>query len=55
MNPADIPFTYETLRVIWWVLLGTLLIGFTLTDGFDLGVATLLALHCAATMKSGAW
>lgn len=33
---------YEVLRVIWWVLLGVLLIGFTLTDGFDLGVASLL-------------
>ncbi|MDD1450247.1 cytochrome d ubiquinol oxidase subunit II [Sphingomonas sp. H160509] len=35
-------FEYETLRLIWWVLLGTLLIGFALTDGFDLGVAALL-------------
>jgi cytochrome d ubiquinol oxidase subunit II len=33
---------YEALRVIWWGLLGVLLIGFTLTDGFDLGVAALL-------------
>ncbi|MDX9861551.1 MAG: cytochrome d ubiquinol oxidase subunit II [Rhodospirillales bacterium] len=33
---------YETLRVIWWVLLGVLLIGFAIMDGFDLGVATLL-------------
>jgi len=30
---------YETLRVIWWVLLGVLLIGFAVMDGFDLGVA----------------
>jgi cytochrome d ubiquinol oxidase subunit II len=30
---------YETLRVIWWVLLGLLLIGFAVMDGFDLGVA----------------
>jgi cytochrome d ubiquinol oxidase subunit II len=35
-------FDYEALRVIWWVLLGVLLIGFTLTDGFDLGVAAML-------------
>lgn len=34
--------TYETLRVIWWVLLGVLLIGFAATDGFDLGVGMLL-------------
>jgi cytochrome d ubiquinol oxidase subunit II len=33
------PFDYETLRVIWWVLLGVLLIGFAVMDGFDLGVA----------------
>lgn len=37
-----LPFDYETLRVIWWLLLGVLLIGFALTDGFDLGVAALL-------------
>lgn len=35
-------FDYETLRVIWWALLGVLLIGFALTDGFDLGTAALL-------------
>jgi cytochrome bd ubiquinol oxidase subunit II len=33
---------YETLRLIWWALLGTLLIGFAITDGFDLGIGTLL-------------
>jgi len=33
---------YEVLRLIWWVLLGVLLIGFALTDGFDMGVAALL-------------
>ncbi|MFK2893189.1 cytochrome d ubiquinol oxidase subunit II [Dyella flagellata] len=31
-----------SLRVIWWVLLGALLIGFALMDGFDFGVAALL-------------
>ncbi|TAN68792.1 MAG: cytochrome d ubiquinol oxidase subunit II [Methylobacter sp.] len=35
-------FDYETLRLIWWALLGALLIGFAITDGFDLGVAILL-------------
>jgi cytochrome d oxidase subunit CydB len=35
-------FDYEMLRLIWWALLGILLIGFALTDGFDLGVAALL-------------
>lgn len=33
---------YETLRLIWWLLLGVLLIGFALTDGFDMGVGALL-------------
>jgi len=28
--------------VIWWALLGVLLIGFALTDGFDMGVGALL-------------
>ncbi len=35
-------FDYETLRLIWWVLIGALLIGFALTDGFDMGVGALL-------------
>lgn len=33
--------SYEILRVIWWVLLGVLLIGLAATDGFDMGVAAL--------------
>jgi len=33
---------YITLRLIWWLLLGALLIGFAIMDGFDLGVAMLL-------------
>lgn len=37
-----IPFDYDTLRVIWWALLGALLVGFAVMDGFDLGVAALL-------------
>lgn len=35
-------FDYETLRVIWWLLLGVLLVGFAVMDGYDLGVAALL-------------
>ncbi|MDO2947467.1 cytochrome d ubiquinol oxidase subunit II [Aeromonas simiae] len=35
-------FDYEVLRVVWWVLVGVLLIGFTITDGFDMGVGALL-------------
>jgi cytochrome d ubiquinol oxidase subunit II len=33
---------YETLKVIWWALIGILLIAFAVTDGFDMGVGTLL-------------
>lgn len=32
---------YGTLRVIWWAILGALLIGFALLDGFDLGVGAI--------------
>ena len=35
---------YDILRIIWWVLVGVLLIGFSITDGFDLGVGALLTL-----------
>jgi len=37
-----IPVDYEILRLIWWLFLGVLLIGFAIMDGFDLGVAMLL-------------
>src|ERR1700761_4692250 len=33
---------YETLRLVWWVLLGILLTNFAALDGFDLGTAALL-------------
>ncbi|WP_027966784.1 cytochrome d ubiquinol oxidase subunit II [Halomonas halocynthiae] len=33
---------YDVLRVIWWLLLGILLIAFAMTDGFDMGVGALL-------------
>ncbi|QOG06718.1 cytochrome d ubiquinol oxidase subunit II [Aureimonas sp. OT7] len=39
---TDIPLDYETMRLIWWALLGILLIAFAVTDGYDLGVGTLL-------------
>ncbi len=29
---------YETLRIIWWLLIGVLLGGFAVMDGFDLGI-----------------
>lgn len=34
--------TYAVFRVIWWVLLGVLLGGFAVMDGFDLGAAALI-------------
>ncbi len=33
---------YETLKLIWWALVGVLLIGFVVTDGFDMGAGALL-------------
>lgn len=35
-------FDYVTLKFIWWVLVGVLLIGFAVMDGHDMGVGTLL-------------
>ena len=34
--------SYETLRLVWWLLLGVLLVAYAVMDGFDLGVAMLL-------------
>ena len=42
---------YEILRLIWWLLLGVLLIGFAATDGFDLGVGTLLPFVAKTDME----
>lgn len=33
---------YQTLKLIWWLFVGVLLIGFAIMDGFDMGVTTLL-------------
>jgi cytochrome d ubiquinol oxidase subunit II len=35
-------FDYVTLKLIWWLFVGLLLIGFAVMDGFDMGVGTLL-------------
>lgn len=35
-------FDYDTLKLIWWLFVGVLLVGFAITDGFDLGVGALL-------------
>jgi cytochrome bd ubiquinol oxidase subunit II len=32
---------YEALRFIWWLILGVLLMGFAVTDGFDMGVCAI--------------
>ncbi|WP_097032558.1 cytochrome d ubiquinol oxidase subunit II [Sodalis endosymbiont of Henestaris halophilus] len=37
-------FDYEVLRIIWWVLIGVLFIGFAVTNGFDMGVGILMRL-----------
>lgn len=37
-----IPIDYESLRLIWWALLGILLIGFAIMGGMDLGIGALL-------------
>jgi len=33
---------YSTLKIIWWLLVGVLLVGFAIMDGHDMGVGTLL-------------
>jgi cytochrome bd ubiquinol oxidase subunit II len=35
-------FDYITLKLIWWLFVCVLLIGFAVMDGFDMGIATLL-------------
>ena len=35
-------FDYETLKLIWWAIVGILLVGFAILDGFDLGIGALL-------------
>lgn len=34
--------TWDILRQIWFVLIGVLLVGYSILDGFDLGIGTLL-------------
>jgi cytochrome bd ubiquinol oxidase subunit II len=41
-SPIPLPLDLGTLRVIWWALLGVLLIGFAIMDGFDMGVGILV-------------
>lgn len=37
-------FDYETLRFIWWLLIGVILVVFMISDGFDMGIGCLLPL-----------
>jgi cytochrome d ubiquinol oxidase subunit II len=39
-----VPIDYDILRIIWWGIMGILLCGFAVMDGFDMGVAMLLPL-----------
>ena len=41
---------YDTLKVIWWVLIGVLLIGFALTSGTDMAVYV-LSLRAGRSLK----
>ena len=34
-------FDYATLKLIWWLFMGTLLVGFAIMDGMDLGIGVL--------------
>lgn len=41
---------YDTLKIIWWVLIGVLLIGFALTNGTDMAVSV-LSLRAGRNLK----
>lgn len=42
---------YEMLKIIWWVLVVVLLIGFAITDGMDMGVGILLPFAAKADLE----
>src|SRR3984957_2577541 len=50
---TTIPLDYEILRLVWWLFLGVLLIGFAIMDGFDLGVAMLLPYVARTDVERG--
>nr|MBA2815188.1 Cytochrome d ubiquinol oxidase subunit 1 [Candidatus Pantoea persica] len=37
-------FDYKVLRFVWWLLIGILLVGFAVADGFNMGVGMLTRL-----------
>lgn len=46
-------FDYETLRFIWWLLIGVILVVFMISDGFDMGIGCLLPLVRVMMMNAG--
>jgi len=44
-------FDYETLKLLWWAIIGFLLIGFAITDGMDMGVGGLLPFVAQADVE----
>ena len=44
-------FDYPTLKFIWWLLVGVLLVGFAIMDGHDMGVGTLLPFVAKADVE----
>lgn len=38
---------YPTLKIVWWLLVGVLLVGFAIMDGHDMGVGTWSLSNCA--------
>ncbi|MGN0916158.1 MAG: cytochrome d ubiquinol oxidase subunit II [Succinivibrio sp.] len=46
-------FDYETLKIIWWILVGILLIGFALTGGMDMAVSALCFSFSKNTAQRG--
>ena len=45
-------FDYETLKFIWWCIVGFLFIGFAITDGMDMGVGGLLPFVAKSDVES---
>ena len=45
---------YPTLKVIWWLLVGVLLVSFAIMDGHDMGVGTLPPFVGKRTTRSDA-
>ncbi|CUX95843.1 Cytochrome bd-I ubiquinol oxidase subunit 2 [Candidatus Mikella endobia] len=44
-------FNYELLRFFWWLLIGLFIIGFTITEGFDMGVGMLIRFYCYSNIE----